>query len=88
MITPKSNAVSNSGGCWMTKWTGILLLLLMSIANFSLAQTAEEENPLRQRAAKATDLAETQERLAGRFDHLEMLAGRLAELSRATCYKT
>jgi len=84
MIKPNSNAASNSEGCWMTKWIGILLLLPMSAANFSLAQTSEEGNPLRKPAAEATDLAATQERLAGRFDRLEMLAGRLAELSRAT----
>jgi len=68
----------------MAWWIGALLLIQMGTANLLLAQTGEEENPLRRRTTEAANLAETQERLAGRYDRLEMLAGRLAELSRAT----
>ena len=61
--------------------TTALLFLAGSIA---LAQTNNAGNSLRQGKGAGTPLTTKQARLAERYDQLEMLAGRLAELSRAT----
>lgn len=45
---------------------------------------AQDDNPLRATTATAESLDAKQTRLADRYDQLELLAGRLAELSRAT----
>ncbi len=49
-----------------------------------LAQPKSGENPLRQGQTGGVPLNAQQSRLADRYDQLELLAGRLAELSRAT----
>ncbi len=61
----------------------LLLATLWSLGNLvALAQT--DGNPLRQEESLSETLATKQARLADRYDQLELLAGRLAELSRAT----
>ncbi len=65
---------------------GICALLAMFLLGTlpSAAQTNDAGNPLRQGHAEGTPLTAKQSRLAERYDQLELLAGRLAELSRAT----
>ena len=57
---------------------GVLIVWLI-VSACALAQERELANPLRQ-----GNLVTSQERLAEKYDRLELLAGRLAELSRAT----
>ncbi len=56
---------------------------LMVWAAGSIAMGQESGNPLRNRS-EDSGLADSQSRLAEKYDRLELLAGRLAELSRAT----
>lgn len=50
----------------------------------ALAQSNDGGNPLREGQSESAPLTAKQSRLADRYDQLELLAGRLAELSRAT----
>ncbi len=58
-----------------------MLLLGVPVAS---AQSNDEGNSLRQGQTESVPLTAKQTRLADRYDQLELLAGRLAELSRAT----
>ena len=60
------------------------LCALLSFAGLALAQGGEAGNSLRQNQANSVALPSKQTRLADRYDQLELLAGRLAELSRST----
>ncbi len=62
---------------------GYVALLLLG-GSVGLAQTNNGGNSLRQGQTNDTPLTAMQSRLADRYDQLELLAGRLAELSRAT----
>jgi len=66
------------------QWTWGLVMLLLASSQSTWAQVDTTGNPLRQNPAAATPLNVKQSRLAERYDQLELLAGRLAELSRAT----
>ncbi len=59
---------------------------LCAVATVLRGQELSDGNPLRgqDRTATTIDLPETESRLAERYDRLELLAGRLAELSRTT----
>jgi len=67
-------------GCWLAY--GLAFFLGSTSAIF--AQSNLPENPLRTAEADGQNLAGSQARLAERYDRLELLAARLAELSRAT----
>ncbi len=58
------------------------ILSMVAIARHALSD--EFENPLRQPSVEETNLANQESRLADRFNRLELLAGRLSELSRST----
>ncbi len=62
--------------------TSILVVFLTSTACQVLAQNPTPDNRLRQPSVPA--LADQESRIAERFNRLELLAGRLAELSRST----
>ncbi len=57
-------------------WLSVAWLIVSACA---LAQEGQSSNPLR-----PASLAESQQQLAEKYDQLELLVGRLAELSRAT----
>jgi len=61
-----------------------LVVLLLLGGQKILAQSSNTGNPLRQPQAEGDQLTTAQSRLADRYDQLELLAGRLAELSRST----
>jgi len=73
---------------YLKKLARRLLLLLFALLLFgvprTLAQSGNGGNPLRQKPTQDAPLTAKQSRLADRYDQLELLAGRLAELSRAT----
>ena len=74
------NPITNSR--LSANWASVIVLLAMVTSTF--AQTGDDSNPLRSSNAESDPLTTKQSRLADRYDQLEMLAGRLAELSRAT----
>jgi len=63
-------------------WT--LVVFVVSTGGRLYAQDEAVGNPLRQGEAAAPELASEESRLSERYDRLELLAGRLAELSRST----
>ena len=63
----------------------MVAMVLFFVLSASLwAQQREAKAPRENEGASPEPLSTRQSRLADRFDHLELLAGRLAELSRAT----
>ncbi len=63
--------------------TAAFSVSLLSVTT-AFGQNGEEGDAIRGQAGAAEPLTTKQSRLAERYDRLEMLAGRLAELSRAT----
>lgn len=74
--------MQHSATCPMGRLIVALITLLSLAGPQVIAQTAD--NPLRQQQTEGDQLKSKQARLAERYDQLELLAGRLAELSRAT----
>lgn len=68
---------------WLARFTAVAMIFAIG-AQLAAAQTSTATNPLRQEGADEKQLVAKQSRLASRYDQLELLAGRLAELSRAT----
>jgi len=62
----------------------LVIALLLFGGQATLAQSGDSDNPLRQQPSEGDQLTVKQGRLANRYNQLELLAGRLAELSRAT----
>ncbi len=61
-----------------------IVVFVVSTSGKLYAQDEPSGNPLRQGEAAAPKLASEESRLGERYDRLELLAGRLAELSRST----
>lgn len=68
---------------WLARFTAAAMIFAVC-AQLAVAQTSTAANPLRRDGADEKQLVAKQSRLASRYDQLELLAGRLAELSRAT----
>lgn len=68
---------------WLVRFMAAAMIFAIG-APLAVAQTSAATNSLRQDSADGEQLVAKQTRLASRYDQLELLAGRLAELSRAT----
>ena len=67
-----------------SRWILLLHVFALLGPSDTFAQATEEASSPRAQSAQDESLSTAQARLAERYDQLELLAGRLAELSRAT----
>ena len=76
MSKPSKSAARSCAAYWAMNRTAFFIFWLFAGCVCLFAQEGELANP--------PNLADNQQRVAEKFDRLELLAGRLAELSRAT----